>query len=325
MKKRILFCLMVVLVLTGCGKGSLKEADFEKGLKNYIESEENTYGYEAKVDNGEILVTYDEEDYVLTYNLKGNPVITYEVEIEKGISYDEYSIKTDALSLPMLGYFATLDVYGVDVLDSTTYFYQTYFNGMMDSIDYEKETYIVVDDADEVETDANIILTSEFGDKVIEFIEYNYEKDLVIKDNENDTYTYEVSATCGDESCVLTAKLTVNSEGDFDKIVGYADELAKESMDEDITSENADYHIELVVGQTINISGKKLSGYELSGMDIVDVESLDSNYTFYAKKRGVANGKFYLGEDEEDARTFYITVKEVDDDSDIEDISLKIK
>lgn len=324
MKKRILFCLMVVFILTGCGKGSLKEADFEKGLKNYIESEENTYGYEAKVDNGEILVTYDEEDYVLTYNLKDNPVITYEVEIEKGISYDEYSIKTDALSLPMLGYFATLDVYGVDVLDSTTYFYQTYFNGMMDSIDYEKETYIVVDDADEVETDANIILTSEFGDKVIEFIEYNYEKDLVIKDNDNDTYTYEVSATCGDESCVLTAKLTVNSEGNFDKIVGYADELAKESMDEDITSENADYHIELVVGQTINISGKKLSGYELSGMDIVDVESLDSDYTFYAKKSGVANGKFYIGEDSEDVRTFYITVNE-SNNNDIDDISLTIK
>ena len=95
-------------------------------------------------------------------------------------------------------------------------------------------------------------------------------------------------------------------------------------MDEDITSENADYHIELVVGQKVTISGEELSGYDLSGMDIVEIEDLMPGYIFAAKKVGIANGQFYLGEDWDKTKTFYITVKEASSDN-IEDLSLTIE
>ena len=165
---------------------------------------------------------------------------------------------------------------------------------------------------------------------LIEKVEYkyrkdSYENDVKIEDEENNTYTYDLSAECGKKSCTLTASLTVNPEGDFDKIKGYADELAKENMDENITEDNADYNIELEIGQTVTISGKKLTGYDLSGMDIVEVEDLESKYTFTAKKAGIANGNFYLDEDGEDVRTFYLTVKESKKGNKVEDISLKIK
>lgn len=325
MKKRLLFCLMATLILTGCSKETIKETDFEKGLTNFIKSEANENGYAAKIDNGKMTITYEEEDYILTYDLKEEPTITYEIEIKEGISYDEYSAKTDALSLPMIGYFAIADTYGVDANDSSTYFYATYLEGMLDSIDWEKETYIITDDPEGFSSDDKIILISEFGDKVIEYIKDNYEDDIKIEDKENDTYTYELSAECEQESCTLTATLTVNPKGKFDEIKGYADELAKESMDENITSETADYHIELVVGQTITIKGKELSGYDLSGMDVVEVESLDSEYTFTAIKEGVANGQFYIGEEGEDTRTFYLTVKEANKNDNIDDTSLTIK
>ena len=58
---------------------------------------------------------------------------------------------------------------------------------------------------------------------------------IKIEDKENNTYTYELSAECEQKSCTLTATLTINPEGKFDEIKGYADELAKESMDENIT------------------------------------------------------------------------------------------
>ena len=325
MKKRVLFCLAASLMLTGCGKETIKEEDFEKAINNYIDSEVNDNGYEAKLDNGKMTITYDDEDYLLSYNLKGNPVITYEVKIDKGISYDDYSAKVEAATFPMIGYFAIANTYGVEFEDSNAYFYMTYLAGMFNSIDEDKDTYIITDDAEGFDSDAKIILTSEFGDKVIEFMKDSYENDVKIEDEENNTYTYDLSAECGKKSCTLTASLTVNPEGDFDKIKGYADELAKENMDENITEDNADYNIELDIGQTVTISGKKLTGYDLSGMDIVEVEDLDSKYTFTAKKAGIANGNFYLDEDGEDVRTFYLTVKESKKGNKVEDISLKIK
>lgn len=223
----------------------------------------------------------------------------------------------------MLGYFAIADAYGVDATDSYAYFAETYLDGMFDTIDENKESYIITDDADGYSDEDKIILTSEFGDKVIDYIKYTYDKDIKIEDKKYDTFTYELTTKCDENSCVFTAKLTINPEGKFTEIIGYADELAKENMDDSITPENADYHIELVVGESITISGKNLNGYDKSGMDIVEIDSLDSEYTFKAIKAGVANGYFYIGE--EDSRTYYITVTESDKDNKIDDKTLTIK
>lgn len=322
MKRKLLFCLMGILLLVGCDKNTI-EKDFENGLNNFIESEVNEDQYEATLKNGKMIVTYYDEDYTLTYNLNNSPTITYEVEIKEGISYEDYAAKNQALSLPMLGYFALADTYGVDVTDSYIYFVETYLEGMFDTFDETKETYIITDDAEGYDSDDKIILTSEFGDKVIDYIKYTYDKNIKIEDKEYNTYTYELTTTCKKKSCVFTATLTVNSEGKFNEIIGYADKIAKENMDENITPENADYHIELVVGQSATINGDDLNGYDNSGMNIVEINSIDSGYEFKATKAGTANGNFYIGE--EDSRTYYITVIEDNKNDKIEDIELTIK
>ena len=323
MKRKILLCLMGVLALTGCGKDTIAKKDFETGLKNFLKSDVNENDYEAKLKNGKMIVTYEDNDYTLTYDLKKEPNITYEFEIKKGTSYEEYLSKNDAISLPMLGYFAVLDTYGVAVEDSYAYFIETYLAGMFDAIDVDKESYVIVDDAEEYSGDAKIILTSEFGEKVIDYIKDTYDKDIKIEDEKYDTFDYELTTNCNDKSCVLTAKLTINPEGKFTEISGYADELAKESMDESITAENADYHIELAVGESITISGEDLSGYDKSGMDIVEIDSLDSKYILKATKAGIANGYFYIGE--EDFRTYYITVTEDNRNEKRDDLTLTIE
>lgn len=323
MKRKILLCLMGILVLTGCGKDTIALEDFEKGLNNFIKSKVNEDTYEAKLEDGKMVVTYWDEDYTLTYNLKNDPTITYEVEIEKGISYDDYSTKNNTLSLPMLGYFAIADAYGVAADDSYAYFAETYLDGMFNVIDEDKESYIITDDVDEYSDNEKVILTSEFGEKVIDYIKYTYDKNIKIEDKKYDTFNYELTTKCDENSCVFTTKLTINPEGKFTEIMGYADELAKESMDESITPETADYHIELVVGESITISGEKLNGYDKSGMDIVEIDSLDSEYTFKATKAGIANGYFYIGE--EDFRSYYITVTEADKNDKIENTTLTIK
>lgn len=323
MKRKFLIFALGVLMLTGCEKNVISKENFEKGLNNYIKSDTNAETYTAQLKDDKINVTYSDEEYTLTYNLKEEPTITYEVEIKKGISYEEYTTKTDAFSLPMLGYFAISDNKGVEPADYYTYYISTYLYGLFDAVDLEKESYIITDDTEGYDENDKIILTSEFGDKVIDYIKYNYDKDIKIKDEEYDTYSYELTTECSEKSCVFTSKLTVNTKADFSKINGYEEKVAKEGMDENITPETADYNIELVVGQSITISGKKLSGYEQTGMDIAEIEGNDSGYIFKATKPGVANGSFYIGEDS--TRTYYLTVTEANDNDKPEDKTLKIK
>lgn len=322
MNKKIVLSFMGVLLLSGCTQDTISEKDFKKGLEKFIESEYNDNNYTAKLNGDKISVTYNNKEYILSYDLKENATFTYEVKIEEGISYDDYIAKTDILTLPMLGYISVLDTYGVEIEDAYTYFVSTYFDGMMDNYDEDKELYIITDDAEGFETDANIILISEFGDKVIEYVKNSYDENVKIEDSDYDTYKYELTTNCDENSCTFMAKLSVNPEGKFEEINGYADEMAKENMDENITPKTADYHIELAVGQSITISGKDLNGYEKSGMDVVEVESLDSNYVFKAIKAGVANGNFYIGDEE--TKTFYITVTD-DDNKKSKDKTLVIK
>lgn len=321
MKKKIILCLMASILLVGCGASMISKKTLEEGLDNYIKSEYNDSNYVVSVEKKKIVVTNDDKkEYVLTYNLNGEPTFTYETVIKEGITYDEYNLKTEALSLPMLGYIASSHTFDVELSDSYTYFILTYLEGMMDYYN-EDYTYIVIDDADAegLETDAEIILTSQFGSKVIDYVKDSYAKDIKIVDEENNTFIYELISRCETTSCTLTAKLTVNEEGKFDEIKGYADELAKENMYIDITETSADYHIELKVGQIIEISGD-LTGYELAGMDIVDVSE---EYNFTATKEGVANGYLYIGEDE--PKTIYITVTEAKKGEKLETKTLKVE
>ena len=320
MKKKILLLgLISGLVLTGCGEVN---NEFKNALNEYTNSEENEYGYEVKVENNTMTVKHNEQNYTIMYDLSDNPTFIYEVEVKKGIDYEEYISKTDGFTLPKVGYIALANTYGVDFEDSSVYFDNLYLDGMFSSISEGAETYIVVDNAEDYEGEGTVILTKDFGDKVVEFVESSYKNDVSFKDEDNNTFSYNLSAECEKDSCTMTSKLTVNKEGNFSELKGYSLELAKENMDESITPKSADYHIELSVGDVITIKGKELSGYEIAGIDVVEVESLDSEYIFSSVKEGVANGVFYVGE--EDTRTFYLTVsKSTDNDNENKTLTIK--
>lgn len=315
--KKIL-CLMLCFLLVGCGKEIVSQDDLKKGLDNYINSEYNDNNYSAKFEKRKIIVDYDDKEYVLKYNTKKQLTFTYEVEVSKGINYEDYLAKTEILSLPYLGFVAFASTKGVEVMDANSYFVMNYLEGMFSN--YEEGKYIVVDDDAEVETDLEIILASEFGEKVIDYVKDAFGKKIEIKDNENDTFTYELSSKCSDKSCKIISKVNVNSDADFTKLKGYADEVAKSNMYQDITPDSADYHIELKVGQSVKITGKNLNGYELTGMDIVE---FGDEYIFKATRSGVANGYIFIGENK--SRSIYVTVSENDTNEEISTKTLRIK
>lgn len=321
MKKKVLLIILGALAITGCNSNKIREKDLENGLNNFINSKYNEANYEANIEDDKIIVNYSDNKYEIDYTLKNNPTFTYEFVAKKGISYEEYSNKIDGMALPMLGYIAIANKYETNEADAYTFFANTYLEGMFDAITEKDFNYIISDTKEDYGDDVEVILTSEFGDKVIEYTKETYGNSIKIEDNDYNTFTYEFKANCDNESCKITATLIVNKEGNFSKLNGYADEKAKENMDENITPENADYNIELVVGQTITINN--VTGYGLSGMDIIEATSDEESYTFTATRVGIANGEFHLENDK--TKTFYITVNEKDKNSDTNSKELNVK
>ena len=318
MKKNIITCLLILILLVGCGKSAVTEENFVKGLNKYLNSEYNDNGYEVTTEKNAMVVKKDDKEYKVKYNLKGNPTFSHEVKIEKGISYEEYSKKIETLSLPMLGYIALAHNYGVSIEDSSTYFTFSYISGYFDEID-DEDTFTIIDDDIEIDNSKNVIRTSKFGERVIDYVKATYDDEIDF-DDELETYDYKVVTKCNKKSCTIKSILEVNPKANFQRIIGYAEQRAKEGMDKDITPETAKYNIELKVGQKIKITGKKLSGYEIKGMNVVEVSG---EYVFEATKRGVANGYFHIGE--KTKRSFYITVTEPEKDEELKTKKLTVK
>lgn len=318
MRKNILICLIITIILTGCGKQTITKENFEKGLNKYINSEYNDNGYKTKVEDKKIIVQTEEDTYEIFYTLKGKPKFTRKITIEKGISYVEYSKQIETLSLPMLGYIAMANSYGVKPEDASTYFTFSYISGLSDEQE-EYERYTVVDDDVEVKGTTKIIRTSKFGERVIDFVKDSYRDDLDF-DDELETYDYSIEAKCSKTKCTITSTLEVNQTPNFQRLIGYAEAREREGMHKNISPETAKYNIELKVGQKIKISGKKLTGYEMTGMNVVVVSG---EYTFEATRVGVANGYFYINED--DTRSFYITVTKPEKDEILKTKKLKVK
>lgn len=318
MKKKIFSCLLIIFILTGCAKEAVTKENFEKGLNKYIESEYNDTGYEVKVEDKKIIVKTEDGEYELYYNLRGEPKFTRTITVEKGISYDEFSKQIETLSLPMLGYIAMAHNYGVAPVDSSTYFTFTYIAGLFDEQN-DEEIYTVVDDDIEVEGNTKVIRTSKFPERVIDYVNNVYGDDVDF-DDELETYEYTIESECTKKKCIIVSTLEVNPKANFQKLIGYAEAREREGMYKDITPETAKYNIELKVGQKIKISGKKLTGYDMTGMNIVEVTD---EYIFEATRVGVSNGYFYINED--DTRSFYITVTNPEEDEELKTKKLTVK
>lgn len=318
MKKKIIASLIIILTLTGCAKESVSKENFEKGLNKYINSEYNDTKYQTTVEDKKIIVKTDEGEYDLYYNLRGEPKFTRTITIEKGTSYEEYSKQIETLSLPMLGYIAMAHNYGVSPEDASTYFTFTYMAGLFDEQN-DENTYTIVDDDIEIEGNTKVIRTSKFPERVIEYIKNVYEDDVDF-DDELETYEYSIKAECTKKKCIIVSTLEVNPKANFQTLIGYAEAREREGMYKDITPETAKYNIELKVGQKIKISGKKLTGYEMTGMNIVEVTD---EYIFEATRVGVSNGYFYIGED--DTRSFYVTVTAPEKDEELKTKKLTVK
>lgn len=332
-KKVIISFLFAIIIFVSsfsniCNAASVKvtKENLTKAFEELVSSDINEDNMDILVEDDVIKITVDNESYNIDYDLTDKPTFSLEIPIEKGMSYEDFKKKTENLGAPIIGYAAVANIQGTGIEDAMAYLMFSYMENISGSYSTE-DSYVIVDDLNlqegvtlEKTDDPKTIYTSEFGDKVMEYVNALYPETQTISDSDEiNSYVMTIEKKDVTEtSCKLVSKLKVNTDADFSKLNGYYNKVFHNG----ITKENAIHVITLKVGQKCKIQG--INGYQING-DCVEIDRETNEMT--AIKVGEASGYFYIGNyaTEQEKESFYITVEENTENETLETIILKIK
>lgn len=312
---------------------TVTKENLNASLQEFVSSGANENNYKITVSDNIITIVVDGKSYTLNYNLTEKPKFTLEIPIEKGMSYKDFKTQTDNLILPMIGYVAVANIQGVGFEDASAYFLMSYLGNALNGSWSSENSYVIIDDTnmsegvtiDRDESDTKTIYASEFGERVMEYVNATYKDKQTITDATSGINTYEWDIERKDvteTSCKLVSTLSVNVNADFSKIKGYANQMGESFMNKDITKENADYSVTLKIGQKCRFeSTDKITGHEISGSGY-DYKDVNENCVeITGTSVGKANGYIYVGESK---KSFYITIEKNPDNKTLEPIVLKV-
>jgi len=265
---------------------------------------------DMKIDsaNKRILVTtQDGNNYNLYYDLTDKPTFYREVLIEEGMSYDEYDKAINNIGIFQLyAYMASIMTTGISSNDVSAYLGKIILTTLFSSIPNINNN--------------SLTAAPNFEDGVITYFDAQFPKNIqIITDKEfldTLTITYK-KENLTETSRKLKYTITINPEADFSKIDGYAKELENKTVG-DITKDNADYSIELAVGETYTFTHEKNAGYTISGNNYIEIDVIDNKYTITGLKPGIVRGYLYevkningvIDHANRIEKTLYITEKE---------------
>lgn len=328
------FVLMLIVLTFFCMNTSyaafveVTDENLKDALEKFEKSETNDKNYQIVVENNVITVKFEEEIYQLNYDLTDKPTFYLEIPIEKGMSYKEYKNKDDNLILPMLGYLAAANIQDVEFEDSMLYFSMSYLSSAFNK--KNENSYVLIDDLDVPDEeffyktdDPRYIYTSDFPEKVMEYVSDLYSEPLVLDDNDGGISSYTFSTQLKnktDTSCTIVASLSVNTEADFSVIKDYGKKVEDSLKPDGFTKETADYLIKMKVGQVCKLKTEdEVTGYAMFGRGAeFDRKLLEIT----AKSPGESWGYIYFGDDVK--KSFYVIVEENETGEDEKTITLII-
>lgn len=236
--KNLLIILSIfTLMITGIVSNTYAKAvevtneNLKNAFEKFIALNTTEEKYDITVSDKSITVEADGEKYTINYTLKETPTFSFDISIKKGMTYEEFKTQVESAVLPIMGYVTVANIQGIEFDDSISYFTSSLMRGVLTgAIPLSTfESYTIVDDLNgkEVEKtdDPKVIYTSEFGDKVMEIVNDVFKKDISVTDSQvANTYTWNVKkqdATA--DACKIVSTLSVNTNGDFAILEGYAD------------------------------------------------------------------------------------------------------
>ena len=211
-------CIFLYTTMSYATWVTVTDENLEQALEKFETSDSDTGNYEITVSNNIINITADNVTYELNYDLTDAPTFWVETStIEQGMTYEDFQAETEKLVLPMIGYIAVANVQGIEIEDGMLYFMMSYLGNALNNPS-GGDSYVIVNDMDSevdiIPDGANVIYASEFGDRVMEYVNSLYENGNSISDsNQFDTYTMTVEKEDSTEtSCKLVSTLTVNMD-----------------------------------------------------------------------------------------------------------------
>jgi hypothetical protein len=172
-----------------------------------------------------ILIDSDNGNFTVNYNLKNNPIFSYTLNIQKGMSYETLRKEIKNLYEPtLICYLAVANVNEIDFKNAAFHFMLSALNSSSGepNIALKDVPYIIVSDEGNITSTGNAktIKASEFGNKVIEYTKSMYGKKESFSDsnNINSFKCVKELKEINDNLCKIIVTLTINLDADFSKL-----------------------------------------------------------------------------------------------------------
>ena len=222
---------------------------FEKSTANSSNIKLNSIGSDT------ITFKAGSNSYNVKYSLKNDPTFTYELTINKGMSYEDYQNKTAGVACPTMAFFAIAYSQGASIDKVVSYFTNSTFNSVFSqlnsgTIKSSGSIMIVADGVTVTSSSAKVIKASEFGNYAIDYAKTIYGDGATIRDTlfEYSTELKDITST----SCKLVSKMVVKQNGDYSSMVSSrrAAELASQGTP---VETKGDKTVEFTIGTKSNL------------------------------------------------------------------------
>ena len=314
----------------------ITEEEFIKAFEKILENQDEDTSSKISISNNVITITTDDKSIEITYDFTNEPTFTATSEIKSGMTYKQYQDELEKNIAPLGGYMVLLlneysKKYGEDSNIDIAFYIMALLLGTSQQID-SHSSYKIVDDLNgetiiQDDSKTKQIKTSEFPDKVMEYVNDTFGKKFTISDlEESGVHSYDLTfeqTNVTNESCNIVSTLVIDTEGFYSVL----DKLNEESKEEKKDEENADYKVALKVGQKCNIeSNYKSSGYLVTSSS-GKIEFSEDYKEFTAIKEGNVYVTLYFKDsnNNEITKSIYVTIEENTNNETLNPVTLKIE
>jgi hypothetical protein len=205
---------------------SITKQKLTSALQNFSKTniiDDNNYNITVR--DNVILIDSDNGNFTVNYNLKNNPIFSYTLNIQKGMSYETLKEEMKNLYEPtLICYLAVANINEIDFKNAAFHFMLSALNSSSGetNIALNDVPFIIV--SDDVNTtitgNTKTIKESEFGNRVVEYTKAVYGKKESISDskNINSFKCVKELKEINDNLCKIIVTLTINLDTDFSKL-----------------------------------------------------------------------------------------------------------
>ena len=306
MKKTIkIFCIIIFFVwllsvVVNAAENMITKDKLKQELDKIIMADdwEDFFGdiTDVKVTDDKITLKKSGRDYTILYSTSNNKItFSYSLNVEKGMQYPEYSERVcgDYKVLQLLLYSAIADNYKGEVFaDPAGYYNLILVNNILNgSAQSTKYTVVASEDNKANMTGDDVILVSEFEDKIINIVDNQFKEKYTISDS-NGINSFVCNLTRQNLTATsrkLGVELTIDTTADFSKIFEKSQEIYKNQKE--LAKEKSRYKVKLKVGQKVLVPWAK--GIVVFASSFLDLDENNYVLELEGKAEGSTHGIIY--------------------------------